>query len=322
MATQLFLWDSISSIKEPQKGVAVGDSWQSQLSIPSPMLGLINAGRDVVYKLEDVNDTASGRVAVISSEFSLSKSPLKDWFMPYTGSFMMSGPFGFYGNCRIVELGGKGRELFNIDAGRPDGYSQDYQMKVVATMSFIPVTPKINYKAAFVDAAYRGTKKGKQYGNGGGKDKLENRNLWAPWRIGYIQGLDKSRECFICHNLQNPQDDEKNLVLWRTHQSIVMLNRFPYNNGHLLIAPNRHIGGLDEANDDELLELMKLVWRTQKVLSLAIKPHGFNIGINFGRCAGAGLAGPSAYSRCPPLGRRHKLYERLQRHKGHQPEPR
>jgi ATP adenylyltransferase len=120
---------------------------------------------------------------------------------------------------------------------------------------------------------------------------LESRNLWAPWRIGYIQGLEKSSDCFFCHNLQNPQDDEKNLVLWRTNQSIVVLNRFPYNNGHLLIAPNRHIGGLDEANDAELLELIKLVARTQKALTLAIKPHGFNIGINLGRCGGAGLPG-------------------------------
>ena len=146
MATQLFLWDSISSKSEPRKGVAVGDSWQSQLSIPSPMLELMNAGRDVVYKLEDVNDTGSGRIAVISSEFSLSKSQLKDRFMPYSGSFTPSGPFGLYGNCRIIELGGTGQELFNIDAGRTDGYSQDYEMKVVAVMAMIPITVKINVK--------------------------------------------------------------------------------------------------------------------------------------------------------------------------------
>ncbi len=146
IATQWFLWDSISSISEPQKGVAVGDSWQSQLSTPSPMPGLLSAGRDVVYTLEDVNDAGSEKIAVISSKFSLSKSPLKDRFVPYTGSFMMSGPFGLYGNCSIVELGGKGRELFNIDAGRTDSYSQDYEMKVVATMAIIPITVKINVK--------------------------------------------------------------------------------------------------------------------------------------------------------------------------------
>jgi hypothetical protein len=146
MATQVFLWNSISSINGPQKGVAVGDKWQSQLSIPSPMPTLINAGRDVVYKLEDINDTEAGRIAVISSEYSLSKTPLKDWFVPYTGIFQMSGPFGFYGNCRIVELGGNGQELFNIDAGKSIGYRQDYQMKVAAVMAIIPVTTKITIK--------------------------------------------------------------------------------------------------------------------------------------------------------------------------------
>jgi len=120
---------------------------------------------------------------------------------------------------------------------------------------------------------------------------MEHKNLWAPWRIKYVQGLDQSSDCFICHNLKHPQDDSKNLVLWRTDKSIVILNRFPYNNGHLLIAPARHIPNLDEATDEELLEMFKLVRELQKALSLAIKPHGFNVGMNFGRCSGAGLPG-------------------------------
>jgi len=123
----------------------------------------------------------------------------------------------------------------------------------------------------------------------GGNLRLEHKKLWAPWRIGYIQGLNERGECFICHNLQNPQDDDKNLVLWRSKCCLVVLNRFPYNNGHLLIAPARHIPGLDEATNEELLEMIKLVRESQKALSLAIKPHGFNVGMNFGRCAGAGL---------------------------------
>jgi len=145
---------------------------------------------------------------------------------------------------------------------------------------------------------------------------LERKNLWAPWRIKYIQslspvrnstkvskgvygdmvqkgkisnGVSEGSDCFICHNLGNPQDDDKNLVLWRTERGIVILNRFPYNNGHLLIAPVRHIPDLDQATGEELLEMMKLVRESQKALSLAIKPHGFNVGMNFGRCAGAGL---------------------------------
>jgi ATP adenylyltransferase len=126
----------------------------------------------------------------------------------------------------------------------------------------------------------------------------EHENLWAPWRIGYVQGLDKDSSsakvkdgCFICHNLRTPEDDDKNLVLWRTDKSFVLLNRFPYNNGHLLIAPARHISDLSEADDEEDLEMMKLIRESQKVLSLAIMPHGFNVGMNFGRCAGAGLPG-------------------------------
>ena len=118
---------------------------------------------------------------------------------------------------------------------------------------------------------------------------MEHKNLWAPWRIEYIQDLSKSRDCFICHDLENPQDDDKNLVLWRTNRSVVILNHFPYNNGHLLVAPKRHIPDLDEGSDEELLELTKLIRESQKALSLAIKPHGFNVGMNFGRCGGAGL---------------------------------
>ena len=127
---------------------------------------------------------------------------------------------------------------------------------------------------------------------------IERENLWAPWRIGYIQGLDKGSSstkekggCFICHNLRTPEEDDKNLVLWRTDKTIVILNRFPYNNGHLLIAPNRHIPDLNEADDEENLEMIKLIRESQKALSLTIKPHGFNVGMNFGRCAGAGLPG-------------------------------
>ncbi|RKY21038.1 MAG: HIT family hydrolase, partial [Planctomycetota bacterium] len=118
---------------------------------------------------------------------------------------------------------------------------------------------------------------------------MEHKNLWAPWRIKYIQDLNERSDCFICHNLENQQDDNKNLVLWRTAKCVVILNRFPYNNGHLLIAPARHIPDLDAANDEELLELTKLIRESQKALSLTLKPHGFNVGMNFGRCAGAGL---------------------------------
>jgi ATP adenylyltransferase len=118
---------------------------------------------------------------------------------------------------------------------------------------------------------------------------LKRKNLWAPWRIGYIRGLVDKHECFLCKNTNTPQDDDKNFVLWRTKNCMTILNHFPYNNGHLLIAPFRHISGLEQANDEELFEMMKLIRDAQKVLSLTIKPHGFNVGLNFGRCSGAGL---------------------------------
>jgi ATP adenylyltransferase len=112
---------------------------------------------------------------------------------------------------------------------------------------------------------------------------LKRKNLWAPWRVKYIQGLSQESDCFLCDYYSAPQKDKENLLLWRTEHA------FPYNNGHLLIAPVRHIASLDDASDDELMGLMGLVRDCQKALSLTIKPHGFNVGMNFGRCAGAGL---------------------------------
>jgi ATP adenylyltransferase len=118
---------------------------------------------------------------------------------------------------------------------------------------------------------------------------LERKNLWAPWRIEYIKSLAGENGCFICDYLKTPQQDTEHLVLWRTELSIVVFNRFPYNNGHLLIAPNRHIPDFSNARDEEMLDIMKLTRDCQTVLDKAIKPQGFNVGMNFGRCAGAGL---------------------------------
>ena len=104
---------------------------------------------------------------------------------------------------------------------------------------------------------------------------MERNILWAPWRIPYIRGLEKKDDgCFLCHDLAHPEEDAQNLVLWRTARSIVVLNRFPYNNGHLLIAPARHIADLDETSEEEMLELLKLVRESQRALSIAISPHG------------------------------------------------
>jgi ATP adenylyltransferase len=107
----------------------------------------------------------------------------------------------------------------------------------------------------------------------------------------YIEALAEPKGCFICGYSESPARDKSNFVLWRTANCLVVFNRFPYNNGHLLIAPTRHIATLDEATGDELLEIVKLCRDCQTALIAAISPHGFNIGMNFGRCAGAGLPG-------------------------------
>jgi ATP adenylyltransferase len=120
---------------------------------------------------------------------------------------------------------------------------------------------------------------------------LERRNLWAPWRMTYIKTLSKEGECFLCASAAEPAKDTDNLVLWRTDKSMVISNKFPYNNGHMLIAPLRHIAGIEDATNEEMLDLMKLIREVQAVLSEAVHPNGFNVGMNLGRCAGAGLPG-------------------------------
>jgi ATP adenylyltransferase len=117
----------------------------------------------------------------------------------------------------------------------------------------------------------------------------ERQNLWAPWRIKYIQGLAGKSDCFLCDCLASPEKDVENHVLWRTEHAFVVFNKFPYNNGHLLIAPTRHVPDLQQASDQELLALMRLMRDSQRALTKAIRPHGFNVGMNFGRCGGAGL---------------------------------
>src|SRR5262245_43915116 len=118
-------------------------------------------------------------------------------------------------------------------------------------------------------------------------------NLWAPWRLAYVTTARKPPEadpCFICRCLREDNDRE-NLVVERTPRSVVMLNRFPYNNGHLLIAPLAHKGKLDELNSEELLETMESLRRMVGHLDALMHPDGYNIGLNLGAAAGAGLPG-------------------------------
>jgi ATP adenylyltransferase len=116
------------------------------------------------------------------------------------------------------------------------------------------------------------------------------KNLWAPWRMEYIEGLAESDGCFLCRAAE-ATDDAQCHVLWRQPQTVVLLNRFPYSSGHVLIAPRVHAAELEDLPDAVLLELMQQTRDAQRVLQDTLHAQGFNVGINLGRCAGAGLPG-------------------------------
>ncbi|NOX57544.1 MAG: HIT domain-containing protein [Planctomycetes bacterium] len=120
-----------------------------------------------------------------------------------------------------------------------------------------------------------------------------NDNIWAPWRMEYIRSLGEENErtggCFFCDYFENPQQDREHHVLWREADVFVMMNRFPYTNGHLLIAPTRHCGDPSKLNTDELVELTKATYTGVEVVRKAFGAEGFNVGCNLGRCAGAGV---------------------------------
>lgn len=117
--------------------------------------------------------------------------------------------------------------------------------------------------------------------------------LWAPWRLSYVASARPPTDhdpCFICRGLAE-QNDRDNLIAWRGGKSVVVLNRFPYNNGHLLVAPNGHKASLHDLDADEILEMQQTIARLVTLLGEMMKPEGFNIGLNLGKAAGAGLPG-------------------------------
>jgi ATP adenylyltransferase len=120
--------------------------------------------------------------------------------------------------------------------------------------------------------------------------------LWAPWRAHYIreaaESVNADSGCFLCRDLAAPRgDDRDNLVVWRRPHSVVVLNRFPYNNGHLLVAPHVHKGTLGELTGADLAEPLETIRRVIGVIDRMFQPHGYNVGLNQGRAAGAGLPG-------------------------------
>lgn len=115
--------------------------------------------------------------------------------------------------------------------------------------------------------------------------------LWAPWRLDYAAQPKAPEDagCFVCRAAA--ANDREHLVVYRTEQSVVILNRYPYNNGHLLVCPRAHKADPHELTDGETLELQRILQRMMAALQTTIKPDGFNVGLNLGRAAGAGVPG-------------------------------
>ncbi len=147
IAGQWFLWDSVSSIENASEGVSVGQTWKSKLSVPTPMVS--RKARDVTYTLDKIRQSGKGRLAVIRSSYSPAESVPAGWPIPYVGAFRMSGMFGFLRGYKMLSLEGQGEELFNIDTGRIEKYSQQYQTQWDTSLLFAlegGVSPRITIK--------------------------------------------------------------------------------------------------------------------------------------------------------------------------------
>ena len=114
------------------------------------------------------------------------------------------------------------------------------------------------------------------------------KRLWAPWRLEYIQNADKQEGCFLCDAAAS-DDDETHLVVHRGTHAFVLLNKFPYASGHLLVAPKQHGRNFDDLDDDEALEVHRLGAQGLAALRAVYAPEGFNLGWNIARIAGAGI---------------------------------
>lgn len=112
--------------------------------------------------------------------------------------------------------------------------------------------------------------------------------IWAPWRMEYIKQVDKDEGCFLC-DISSEGDDREKLILHRGAEAYVIMNRYPYNSGHLMIVPFKHTAEMGELGDACLEEMMRLTGKAMDVLEKKMESQGFNCGMNFGRVAGAGI---------------------------------
>lgn len=155
IASQRFLWDSLSSIENPVDGVLVGQSWESLLSIPAPML--MRKARNVTYQLSEIRDGDKGKIAVITSSFDRGGNAPGNWPRPYpSGGMQVAGPFGLLRNYRIYSLKGEGEELFNMDLGKTESMHHDYEIEMSSSFPMglggkIPISIKQKLSMELID---------------------------------------------------------------------------------------------------------------------------------------------------------------------------
>jgi len=116
---------------------------------------------------------------------------------------------------------------------------------------------------------------------------IKKENLWAPWRMKYI--LEKKEGCFLCSVVEEKNRDDKNFLVYRGKYVFIILNIYPYNNGHLMIVPIRHLKDIESLTKEEESEIFALTKRSVKILKKVMNPQGFNMGMNLGKCSGAGV---------------------------------
>lgn len=112
--------------------------------------------------------------------------------------------------------------------------------------------------------------------------------LWAPWRINYVSNKIKGKGCIFCRAKKSNSND---YIIFKTKRSICLLNIYPYNNGHLLVSPLRHVADIELMNEEEVLDMFKCLKRAKGLLQKVLNPQGYNLGFNLGRNAGAGITG-------------------------------
>jgi ATP adenylyltransferase len=119
---------------------------------------------------------------------------------------------------------------------------------------------------------------------------MNMKRLWAPWRMKYVESQDTGKKCVLCSVL-SLDNDSKNLIVFRGRKAFVILNRYPYTSGHLMVVANAHLTSLEDLEIETRSEMMELVTTSMRVIRAVYRPEGFNLGANIGEASGAGIAG-------------------------------